>query len=103
MHSPRSDATRHCPAASVLQASCFRGDVTLFRLNAVVVGESGSPSAFRRNTAERVYTTEAAHNPEVAGSNSAPVTAKSTWKRRFRVSLFAVRRGTARSYPAKSG
>jgi len=31
--------------------------------------ETGSESAFRRNTAERVYTIEAAHNPEVAGSN----------------------------------
>jgi hypothetical protein len=62
--------------ASVLQASRFRGDVTAFRLNAAVVCESGAESAFRRNTAERVYITEAAHNPEVAGSNPAPATAK---------------------------
>ena len=38
--------------------------------------ETGSESAFRRNTAERVYTIEAAHNPEVAGSNPAPATGK---------------------------
>ena len=35
-----------------------------------------SERAFRRNTAERVYTIEAAHNPEVAGSNPAPATGK---------------------------
>jgi hypothetical protein len=40
------------------------------------VGQSGSESAFRRNQAERVYRIEAAHNPEVAGSNPAPATAK---------------------------
>jgi transposase InsO family protein len=33
-------------------------------------------AAFRRNTAERVYAIEAAHNPEVAGSNPAPATEK---------------------------
>jgi hypothetical protein len=33
---------------------------------------TGSEPAFRRNTAERVYISEAAHNPEVAGSNPAP-------------------------------
>jgi hypothetical protein len=38
-------------AASVLQASGFRGDVTVFRLNAAAVGESGSERAFRQNTA----------------------------------------------------
>ena len=48
----------------------------LFRLNATAVGQSGSEPAFRRNTAELVYTIEAAHNPEVAGSNPAPATAK---------------------------
>ena len=32
--------------------------------------------AFRRNTAERAYTIEAAHNPEVAGSNPAPAIGK---------------------------
>jgi hypothetical protein len=37
---------------------------------------SGLESAFPRNTAERVYTIEAAHNPEVAGSNPAPATRK---------------------------
>jgi hypothetical protein len=59
-------------AASDLQAARFRSNVTLFRLNAVAVGESRLEPAFRRNTAERVYTTEAAHNPEVAGSIPAP-------------------------------
>jgi len=37
---------------------------------------SGSQPAFTRNTAEPVYTTGAAHNPEVAGSNPAPATGK---------------------------
>jgi hypothetical protein len=63
-------------AASVLQASGFRSDVTVFRLHATADAHSGSESAFLRNTAERVYTIEAAHNPEVAGSNPAPATAK---------------------------
>ena len=63
-------------AASVLQASGLRSDVTVFRLNATAGCQSGSESALRRNTAERVYTIEAAHNPEVAGSNPAPATAK---------------------------
>jgi hypothetical protein len=62
--------------ASVLQASGVRGDATVFRLNASVAGQSGSGSAFRRNTAEPVYRIEAAHNPEVAGSNPAPATRK---------------------------
>ena len=35
-------ATRRPTAASVLQASTFRGDVTVFRLNATAVGQSGS-------------------------------------------------------------
>jgi len=68
-------------AASVLQASGFRRDVTVFRLNATAEGHSGSGRAFRRNTAERVYTIEAAHNPEVAGSNPAPATAKGPARR----------------------
>ena len=63
-------------AASVLQASGFRRDVTVFRLNATAEGHSGSGPAFRRNEAEHVYTIEAAHNPEVAGSNPAPATRK---------------------------
>ena len=71
-----ADMRRTSPAASVLQASGFRSDVTVFRLNASVAGQSGSESAFRRNTAERVYTIEAAHNPEVAGSDPAPATRK---------------------------
>jgi hypothetical protein len=60
--------------ASVLQASRFRGDVTAFRLKTRERPKTGSEPAFRRNTAERVYITEAAHNPEVAGSNPAPAT-----------------------------
>ena len=63
-------------AASVLQASGFRGNVTVFRLNAAAVGEFGSEPALRRNTAEGVYRIEAAHNPEVAGSNPAPATSE---------------------------
>src|SRR5213593_3225570 len=38
--------------------------------------EFGLEPAFRWNTAERVYTIQAAHNPEVAGSNPAPATHK---------------------------
>ena len=34
---------------------------------------TGSEPAFRRNAAACVYTIEAAHNPEVAGSNPAPL------------------------------
>jgi hypothetical protein len=70
-------------AASVLQASGVRGDATVFRLNASVAGQSGSESAFRRNTAEPVYRIEAAHNPEVAGSNPAPATFKGPGNRAF--------------------
>ena len=33
-----------------------------------------------RNTAESVYTIEAAHNSEVAGSNPAPATANRPWQ-----------------------
>src|SRR5215212_10315098 len=62
--------------ASVLQATGFRWDVTVFRLNATAGCQSGSEPAFRRNTAERVYRIDAAHNPEVAGSNPAPATTK---------------------------
>ena len=70
-------------AASVLQASCFRGDVTVFRLNARPRAKSGSEPAFRRNTAEPVYLIEAAHNPEVAGSNPAPAIEKGPGNRAF--------------------
>ena len=54
----------------------FRGDVTAFRLNARPRPKTGSEPAFRRNEAEYVCTIEAAHNPEVAGSNPAPATEK---------------------------
>ena len=63
-------------AASVLQASPFRDDVTVFRLNASAAGQIGSERAFRRNTAEGVYRIEAAHNPEVAGSSPTPLLRK---------------------------
>ena len=66
----------HLVDASVLQAAGFRGDVTVFLLNASAVGQSGSERAFLRNEAERVYTSEAAHNPGVAGSNPAPATGR---------------------------
>jgi hypothetical protein len=62
--------------ASILQASGFRSDVTVFRLNARSRPKAGSEPAFRRNTAAWVYTIEAAHNPEVAGSNPAPATSE---------------------------
>jgi hypothetical protein len=63
-------------AASVLQASGFRGDVTVFRLNARLRPKTGSESTFQRNTAEPVYRIETAHKPEFAGSNPAPATRK---------------------------
>jgi hypothetical protein len=61
-----------------------RWDVTVFPLNARPQPKTGSEPAFRRNTAERVYITEAAHNPEVAGSNPAPATAKGAGNGAFR-------------------
>jgi hypothetical protein len=79
----RAEGWNRDAAASVLQASRFRGDVTLFRLNSSAAGQIGSKPAFRRNTAERVYRIEAAHNPEVAGSNPAPATAKGARKGAF--------------------
>src|SRR5829696_6248194 len=63
-------------AASVLQASGLRSDVTVFRLNTASGCQSCSETALRRNTTERVYRVEAAHNPQVAGSNPAPATGK---------------------------
>ena len=41
---------------------------------ASAAGQIGSERASRLNSAERVYSIEAAHNPEVAGSNPAPAT-----------------------------
>jgi hypothetical protein len=92
--------------ASVLQAPRFRCDVTVFRLNAAAVGQSSLEPAFRRNTAACVYTIEAAHNPEVAGSN--PALHADPWidgpSMRCRVALggagFA---GATRLEPATSG
>jgi hypothetical protein len=71
------------PAARVLQASRFRKDVTAFRLNARPRPKTGSEPAFRRNEAEHVCTIEAAHNPEVAGSNPAPAIQKGPHLRAF--------------------
>src|SRR5512132_499759 len=71
--------------ASGLQATGFRWDVTVFRRNARPRSKTGSEPAFRRNTAERVYRTEAAHNPEVAGSNPAPATTKGAGNGAFRL------------------
>jgi hypothetical protein len=48
-------------AASVLQASGFRSDVTVFRLDARPPPKTGSDPAFRRNTPARVYRIEPAH------------------------------------------
>jgi hypothetical protein len=61
--SPPASSAR-LQVASVLQASGFRSDVTVFRLNARPRRRTGSEPAFTRNTAERVYMIEAAHNPE---------------------------------------
>jgi hypothetical protein len=82
-HGLRREGWNRDAAASVLQASVFRSDATVFRLNASVAGQSGSGSAFRRNTAERMCTIEAAHNPEVAGSNPAPLLRKALGVRAF--------------------
>jgi hypothetical protein len=60
--------------ASVLQAAGVRGDVIVFRRNATREARSGLEAAFWRNAAAGVDTFEAAHNPEVAGSNPAPAT-----------------------------
>ena len=70
--------------ASVVQASGFRRDVTVFRLNAACAGDSGLEPAFRWNEAAHEYTIEAAHNPEVAGSNPAPATAEGPGNGAFR-------------------
>src|SRR5829696_471951 len=72
-------------AASVLQASGLRSDVTVFRLNTAAGCQSCSETALRRNTTERVYRVEAAHNPEVAGSNPAPATSKGPGNGAFRL------------------
>jgi hypothetical protein len=64
-----------------------------------VVGKSCSEPAFRRNTAERVYTIEAAHNPEVAGSNPAPATAKGAGNGAFRLLGDAWRCGSSAQRP----
>jgi hypothetical protein len=59
-------------------------NATVFRLNARRRPKTGSEPAFRRNEAEHLYTTEAAHNPEVAGSSPAPATAKGAGNGAFR-------------------
>jgi hypothetical protein len=69
---------------------------TRFRRNARPRRRTGSDPVFRRNTAERVYTTEAAHNPEVAGSNPAPATAKRPRERGFSPTTPALRRDSCK-------
>ena len=68
----------------------LRGDVIVFRLNARSPAKTGSDPAFRRNEAERVYIIEAADNPEVAGSNPAPATAKGAGNGAFRFPRFVI-------------
>jgi hypothetical protein len=79
-----TEALHRLGTASAVQASGFRSDVTVFRLNAPAVGRSGLQRAFRRNTAARANSFEEAHNPEVAGS--APATAKGPGNGSFLVS-----------------
>jgi hypothetical protein len=69
--------------ASAVQASSFRRDVAVFRLDAACAGDSGPEPAFRRNEAAHAYTIEAAPNPEVAGSNPAPATDEGPGNRAF--------------------
>jgi hypothetical protein len=57
----------------------------VFYLNATAVGPSGPEPPFLPNPAERVDPFEAAHNPEVAGSNPAPATAKGAGNGAFRM------------------
>jgi hypothetical protein len=46
--------------------------VTVFRLNAPLRRKTGSEPCVSAEYGEHVYSIEAAHNPEVAGSNPAP-------------------------------
>ena len=75
-----SGTARPVAAASVLQASGVRGDAIVFRPN-----ENSLAVRISRNTAARVYTTGAAHSPEVAGSNPVPATSKSPGDGAFRL------------------
>ena len=78
-----ADIAEPTPAASVLQASGFRCDLSGFRLDAAPEGRSGLGRAFRRNTAARLYLIEAPHNPEVAGSNPAPAISRGALRGSF--------------------
>jgi hypothetical protein len=104
----RQESSERRRVASILQASAFRSDVTVFRLNARPRPKTGSYPAFRRNTAACVCTIEAAHNPEVAGSNPAPATSKGPWRqglslpRRERASFPRVTAWRRRT-PSRSG
>ena len=80
---------RTVPTASVLQALGFRGDVTVFRLNATARGQSGSEPAFRRNRAAPVYTIEAAVNRRVVGSSPTRGVRKGPGNRAFLLSPVA--------------
>jgi hypothetical protein len=66
-------------AASVLQASGVRAIATVFRLNASVAGQSGLGVCISAEYGRTRLHTEAAHDPEVAGSNPAPATHKGPW------------------------
>jgi len=55
----------------------------VFRLNSMAAGQSGWERALRRNTKKPRHLVEAAHNPEVAGSNPAPATFKGPGDRAF--------------------
>jgi hypothetical protein len=61
-------------------ANCLEPD-TVFRLDAAAVGQSGSDPAFLRNTAERVYLIEAAHNRRSSVQIPPPATIERPRKR----------------------
>src|SRR5262249_5484377 len=76
---------RRFPTASALRASGFPSDVTVFDDLQLGCANWLTP-AFRRYPAEHLYGIEAAHNPEVAGSNPAPATQKGPGSGAFFVS-----------------
>jgi hypothetical protein len=62
-----------------------------FRLNAVDEARSRSETAIRRNGAARADSVEAAHNPEVAGSNPAPRYEKPRSREAFHLRVSSIR------------
>ena len=104
---PPSRLSPGLPSATLdlAEAPVFRGDVTVFRLDATAEVWSGLESRLRRTTAERVYTSEPAHNPEAAGSNPAPAIGKAPGNGAFRISekMTAInRRARTQAEPARS-